>query len=272
MTLQHQSGGSAYRQVTTEKYRVPEQTPHSSVLTFSLRSIFSGVTFLLTSRLACQFLSAARFIGKSTVKSVFLWYRSQRNVHPFCKFRMTFRWTKTWRRVPTMTQNFSVIVRNESKLLSSHPYKCSPVNGSPRFYNLVQSTIVKHTIPFVFPTGPKCFTHTLWKRLLHTSSLLSPPPPPPIPPLSLPQPRSICRSPLPPLSIPSPFHLPPSFSPPPPPTPPPFHLPLPLSSVSDCITKISITRLEPIPPHAPVRHVHRRWGLPSRLPPRWPSG
>ena len=34
--------------------------------------------------------SVAQFIEKSTAKSAFLWYRSQRDVHLFYKFRVTF--------------------------------------------------------------------------------------------------------------------------------------------------------------------------------------
>ena len=57
---------------------------------FFLRGKFSLVSFRISSTLVCKFLLAAQFIETSTTKSVFLWYRSQRDVHLFCKFRMTF--------------------------------------------------------------------------------------------------------------------------------------------------------------------------------------
>ena len=65
---------------------------NKSVLTFSQRSKFSGVTFHASSSLVCQHLSAARITETSTSKSVFLSYRSQKGcTFVFLKFRMTFR-------------------------------------------------------------------------------------------------------------------------------------------------------------------------------------
>ena len=40
--------------------------------------------------LVCQFLLVAQSIETSTTKSVFLWNRSESDVHLFGKFRMTF--------------------------------------------------------------------------------------------------------------------------------------------------------------------------------------
>ena len=42
---------------------------------------------VLWSAIFCWF---ALFIEMSTTKKVFLWYQSQRDLHLFCKFRMTF--------------------------------------------------------------------------------------------------------------------------------------------------------------------------------------
>ena len=43
------------------------------------------------STLVCQCLLVAQSTETSTTKSIFIWYRSQRDVHLFCKFRLTFK-------------------------------------------------------------------------------------------------------------------------------------------------------------------------------------
>ena len=57
-------------------------------ITLSWRSKISCYAFHVSSTLVCQFLSVAQFIETSTTKSVFLWYRSQRDVHIFCEWRL----------------------------------------------------------------------------------------------------------------------------------------------------------------------------------------
>ena len=54
-----------------------------------LDSTSGGVTFHVSNSLICLFPSVAQFIETSRTKSANLWYRSQRDVHVFCKFRMT---------------------------------------------------------------------------------------------------------------------------------------------------------------------------------------
>ena len=69
----------------------------TTLLTLFWRSQFSWVTFHVsntTNSLVCQFLLVAQFIEMSMTKTVFLWYQSQRDVHLFWKFRMTFTWTQ----------------------------------------------------------------------------------------------------------------------------------------------------------------------------------
>ena len=47
------------------------------------------------------------------MKSVFLRYRSQRDVHLFCKFRMTFTWTKNIEKSSYLDRDFLATVRKE---------------------------------------------------------------------------------------------------------------------------------------------------------------
>ena len=65
----------------------------TTLTTFLTKSI-RLVTFYESSALACQFLIVAQLIETSTTKTVFLWYRSQRDLHLFCKFGMTCTLTK----------------------------------------------------------------------------------------------------------------------------------------------------------------------------------
>ena len=60
----------------------------------SLRGQFSWITFHVSSTFVYQFLLVALFIETSTTKSVFFWYQFQLDVHLFCRFTMTFIWTK----------------------------------------------------------------------------------------------------------------------------------------------------------------------------------
>ena len=59
-------------------------------LTLSWRSELSWVTFHVSSTLTWQCLLTVQFTETSTTKRVFLWYRSQRDVHLFCKFNRLF--------------------------------------------------------------------------------------------------------------------------------------------------------------------------------------
>ena len=52
-------------------------------------------------------------IETSTSKSVFLWYRSQRDGHLFCKFKMTFTCTNDVDKSYYHNRDFPVIVINE---------------------------------------------------------------------------------------------------------------------------------------------------------------
>ena len=52
------------------------------------------------------FCQLPRFIETRTTNSAFLWYRSQRDVHLFCKFRTTFTWTNTVRTVSYRVREF----------------------------------------------------------------------------------------------------------------------------------------------------------------------
>ena len=66
----------------------------------------SGVTFLLSNTLVCQFLLVA------TTKRVFLWYRSQSVVHLFFKLRVPFTWTKNTQKNSYHDRDYQVLVRN----------------------------------------------------------------------------------------------------------------------------------------------------------------
>ena len=46
-------------------------------------------------------------------KRIFLWYWSQRHLHFFCKFRMTFTWPQNAKQISYRDPDFLVIVRNE---------------------------------------------------------------------------------------------------------------------------------------------------------------
>ena len=76
--------------------------------------MYSGLdTFHVSCALVCQFLLAAQFIETSVTKSVFLWYRSQRDLHLFCKFRLTFTWTNNDEKSSYHDREFPVTIRNE---------------------------------------------------------------------------------------------------------------------------------------------------------------
>ena len=68
-------------QTSTSSARNPRLTP-------SWRSNFSWVTFLASSSLVRHFLLMAQFV-QTTTKSASLWCRSQRDVHLFCRLKMT---------------------------------------------------------------------------------------------------------------------------------------------------------------------------------------
>ena len=80
------SGFSGKEEMDSTSYWSP--SAEQVTLTLSWRSKFSWVTFHESSYLLCHFLSVAQFILTSATKRVFLWHRSQRDVHLFCKFRM----------------------------------------------------------------------------------------------------------------------------------------------------------------------------------------
>ena len=76
-------------------------------LALSWQGKSSWVTFLVSSNLVCQFLLVAQFTQRIT-KSVFLCYRSQRDVHLFCRFRMMLTWTKNIEKISSHDWEFSI--------------------------------------------------------------------------------------------------------------------------------------------------------------------
>ena len=82
-------------------------------LTLFWWSEFSWVPFPMPSTLVCQFLFIAQLRDTSMMKRIFLWYWSQRHLHLFCKFRMTFTWPQNAKQISYRDPDFLVIVRNE---------------------------------------------------------------------------------------------------------------------------------------------------------------
>ena len=68
--------------VSAPRYAGPRGKGRRKILTLSWRNKFSWGTFLVSTS---QNLSASQFI-QTTTKSVCRWYRSQRDVHLFCRF------------------------------------------------------------------------------------------------------------------------------------------------------------------------------------------
>ena len=83
-----------------------------SINTFLTMKNFSWITFHESSTLAANFCLLGQFIETSPRKSVFLWYQFHRDVHFFCRFGMTFTWTKDVEKSSYQDQDFRVIVRN----------------------------------------------------------------------------------------------------------------------------------------------------------------
>ena len=69
-----------------------------------------------------QFSLVALFIETSTTKRVFLWSRSHRDLQFFCKFGMTFTWTKNVQKSSYHDRHFPVIVENELRKATCTPY------------------------------------------------------------------------------------------------------------------------------------------------------
>ena len=103
--------------------------------TFLTRQIHPSY-LLCGSTLVCQFLLLSKFKQTSTTKSVFLSYRSQKDVHLFCKFRMMPTWTNDMEKRSPHDWEFWVTIKNEFKkkkvLGKSWPFSPVPqVNRLP---------------------------------------------------------------------------------------------------------------------------------------------